>query len=378
MLQQATNLADAGFESPAVAAKGFKYAPSGSPWTFTGPAGVSANNSAFTNGNPAAPQASQVAFIQGKGGISQKVTFAAGTYSLSLAAAQRGNWGLPQTLQVLVDGKVVGTFNTVAGTAYTTLTTSSFTVTAGQHTIAIQGTNLYGGDSTVLIDQVAIAQQPAGLGDSGFEASVLPGNGFDYNPTGTPWAFTGPAGLAANFSGFTDANAPAPQGEQVAFIQGAGKVSQAVTFAAGTYVLSFNAAQRANWGNAQTIQVLVDGDVVGEFKALAGATYATLTTNAFAVTAGSHTVTFEGTNLNGGDSTLFIDQVALTQVKTSLGDGGFEAYPLGAGGFRYGPAGSAWAFTARPAWPATAAGSPPATPTPRRARWSRSSRAPAA
>ena len=100
--------------------------------------------------------------------------------SPSFNAAQRGNWGMPQTLQVLVDGTVVGTFNTVAGTAYAPLSTSSFTVAAGAHTVTFQGTNLNGGDSTILLDQVAITQQQTGLGDSGFEASVMPNSGFDY------------------------------------------------------------------------------------------------------------------------------------------------------------------------------------------------------
>jgi hypothetical protein len=344
LTMQPTNLADAGFESPTLAAGAYQYAPAASPWSFAGSAGVTTNANAFTIGNPNAPQGSQVAFLQGTAGISQKVTFTAGTYTLSFAAAQRGNWGTPETLQVLVDNTVVGTFNTIAGTAYNALTSSSFTVTGGDHTITFRGTNLNGGDSTLLIDQVAITQQPVGLGDSGFEGAVMPGNGFDYNPIGTPWLFTGTTGVSANGTGFTAGNPNAPQGEQVAFLQGTGSVTQAVTFAAGNYTLTFNAAQRGNWGNAQTFNVLVDGNVVGAFNSLAGATYTTLTTDSFTVTAGSHTITFQGTNQNGGDSTLFFDQIALTQVNTTLTDGGFENFTLGTGGFTYNPAGSAWAF----------------------------------
>jgi hypothetical protein len=62
--------------------------------------------------------------------------------------------------QVLVDGTVVGTFNNLSSTAYTQLSTSSFTVTAGLHTVTFQGTNLHGGDNTVFIDQVSVVQPP--------------------------------------------------------------------------------------------------------------------------------------------------------------------------------------------------------------------------
>ena len=57
-------IADAGFEQVSVGAGQFQYRPAGSPWTFSGSAGISANNSGFTSGNPAAPDGAQVAFLQ--------------------------------------------------------------------------------------------------------------------------------------------------------------------------------------------------------------------------------------------------------------------------------------------------------------------------
>jgi hypothetical protein len=330
---QPTNLADSGFESPALAGGTFKYGPTGSPWTFAGSAGVAENGSAFTAGNPGAPQGSQVVFLQNSGSIRQAVSFTAGTYNISFSAAQ-----------VLVDGKVVGSFTSLTGTAYQSLTTSSFTVTAGTHVIAIQGTDLNGGDNTAFIDQISVTQQATSLADSGFEGVVVPGGGFEYDPTGSPWAFTGGTGLSSNGSGFTGGNPAAPQGGQVVFLQGVGGISQAVTFAAGTYTISFSAAQRGNGGGAQTLQVLVDGNIVGTFNNLAGTGYSTLTTGGFVVTAGSHVVTIQGTDANGGDNTAFVDQVAITQVTTGGTDPGFEQLPLGPGGFSYDPAGPAWAF----------------------------------
>ena len=52
---------------------------------------------------------------------------------------------------------VVGTF-TPAGAAYTTFTTSAFTVTAGAHTITFVGLDPDGKDNTAFIDQVQLLQ----------------------------------------------------------------------------------------------------------------------------------------------------------------------------------------------------------------------------
>ena len=135
---------------------------------------------------------------------------------------------------------------------------------------------------------------------------------FQYRPTGSPWAFAGDAGIAANGSGFTSGNPPAPEGTQVAFLQTTGSFSQAVAgWAAGSYQLTFDAAQRGNYqASRQDFQVLVDGVVVGTFTP-SGTSYQTYTTAAFTVTAGSHTITFQGLNTAGGDNTAFIDQIAI-------------------------------------------------------------------
>src|SRR5204862_4314208 len=128
---------------------------------------------------------------------------------------------------------------------------------------------------------------------------------------GSAWSFAGNAGLAGN-GAFTANDAPAPQGTQVAFLQGAGSaISQAVNFTAGTYFLSFSAAQRAtyNWSK-QTFWALVDGSVVGTCTP-SGTSYAAYTTAPFTVSAGTHTIAFVGLNPNGGDNTALIDQVAI-------------------------------------------------------------------
>jgi hypothetical protein len=203
----------------------------------------------------------------------------------------------------------VGTF-TPAGTSYANLT-ATFTVAAGSHTITFQGLDSAGGDNTAFIDNVRLTQTPAaGLSDAGFESPAV-GSGFQYRPVGTPWTFTGGAGVSGNGSGFTAANPNAPEGTQVGFLQGTGSFSQIVTgMAAGTHQLTFSAAQRANLVSHQDFRVLVDGVAVGTFTP-AGTSYTNLTAN-FTVGAGAHTITFQGIDSAGGDNTAFIDNVRLT------------------------------------------------------------------
>ena len=165
-------ISDSGFETPSEGSGGFQYDPSGSPWTFSATnnvppspsgAGISANGSGFTSGNPTAPEGSQVAFIQGTGSISQSVNFAAGAYFLSFAAAQRGNQPSAQSIQILVDSQVIATIDP-SGTSYTNYTTPAFNVAAGPHTIEFLGLNPNGEDNTALIDQVAVTGTSANNG----------------------------------------------------------------------------------------------------------------------------------------------------------------------------------------------------------------------
>ena len=109
-------------------------------------------------GQPAGAAGAQVAFLQGTGAFSQAVTgWAAGSYTLTFRAAQRGNYQASrQDFEVLVDGAVVGSF-TPSGTSYRPYTTAAFTVTAGSHTIAFRGLDSAGGDNTAFVDEVRIA-----------------------------------------------------------------------------------------------------------------------------------------------------------------------------------------------------------------------------
>ncbi len=316
----ATGLSDPGFENPSQGTGKFQYDPTGSAWSFTGGAGLAGNGSGFTSGNPNAPQGGQVAFLQTKGGaISQAVNFpTAGSYVISLSAAQRANFGTSdEEVQVEVDGAVVDTI-TPASTNYTTYTTPSFYVTAGNHTITFVGLNPTTGDHTALLDQVSIYSAPTQIGfsDPGFEIPSVGMGNFKLDPTGSAWSFTGGAGLAGNGSGYTIGNPNAPQGSQVAFLQGqGGSISQAVNFAAaGSYEIGVSAAQRANFGTSdEQVEVLVDGTVVDTFTP-ASIDYTTYTTASFNVTAGSHTISFVGIDPSGVDYTALLDDAGILLV----------------------------------------------------------------
>ena len=135
-----------------------------------------------------------------------------------------------------------------------------------------------------------------------------------YNPTGSAWSFSGQTGIAANNSKFTAGNPSAPVGTQVAFLQRTGSMSQNVSgWAAGIYVITFDAAQRGNYQwSQQDFNVLVDGKVVSTFTP-SGTSYQSYSTAAFTVTAGTHTITFQGLDSAGGDNTAFIDQVTVSK-----------------------------------------------------------------
>jgi regulation of enolase protein 1 (concanavalin A-like superfamily) len=135
-----------------------------------------------------------------------------------------------------------------------------------------------------------------------------------YNPSGGSWTFTGTCGISANNSAFTQRNPPAPSGVQVAFLQRTGLLSRAITgFVPGaTYKVTFAAAQRGNFNQGgQTWNVVVDGSVKGSFAPPATATNYVDYSATFTATATSHTLFFIGTDLNGGDNTVFLDNVRI-------------------------------------------------------------------
>jgi hypothetical protein len=338
--------ADPNFSQVQLPAGTFRYDPTGSPWAFSGYAGISTNGSAFTSGNPAAPAGNQVAVLQETGSFSQTFTVsAAGTYSLSFDAAQRGNRNNGgEDFEVLVNGAVVGTYKP-ASTSYS-LFNATVTLPAGTNTLQFLGLDTAGGDNTAFLDQIGLQSTPGGLlADPSFQQVQLSAGSYLYDPTGSPWTFTGYAGISGNGSGFTGGNPNAPVGNQVAFLQETGSFSQTfTTTAGGNSTLTFYAAQRGNRNSGgEDFQVLIDGVSVGTFKPT-GTSYSLFTVPVSFPAAGSHQIVFKGLDSAGGDNTAFLDQVVLQPPTPILADANFEQVQLPASSYRYSPTGSAWSF----------------------------------
>ncbi|HWA99038.1 MAG TPA: hypothetical protein VG713_11125 [Pirellulales bacterium] len=339
----ASALNDPGFESPGVSPHAFQYDPQGQSWSYSGLAGVAANASGFTAGNPSAPQGSQVVFLQGTGAISQPLNVnAPGNYAISFQAAQRGNFNIgAQSIQVLIDGVAVDTV-TPTGSLYMPYSVLTGSLTAGSHSIVLRG--LATSDATALVDQInvtPVASSTDGFSNFGFENQNIGGN-YQYDPLYSGWTFSGLAGISGNATGFTSGNAKSLEGSQVGFLQGTGAMSQVVAISssvAGNYVISFIAAQRGNYNDgAESIEILVDGAVAGVVTP-SGTSYRGYESARIALQFGIHTITFKG--LAGTDATALIDAIVLDP---QLQDTSFESATVSRGGYQYDPANDAWTF----------------------------------
>ena len=156
---------------------------------------------------------------------------AAGSYTLSFHAAQRANYqASQQDFEVLVDGNVVGTFIPLQHQLRPLHNQRLHPHRRAP--ITFQALDSAGGDNTAFVDDIQLSQATAAtLSDAGFESPTVGTDSYGdflYAPTGTPWTFSGDAGVAGNGSGFTSGNPNAPEGTQVGFLQETGSFSQVV------------------------------------------------------------------------------------------------------------------------------------------------------
>jgi hypothetical protein len=150
-------------------------------WSFTGSAGIAANNSILAKNNPA-PGGTQVGFITGKGSISQSVRLQAHkAYAVSFLVAEQllDNGSInAQTLEVRLDNtRVIGTFkpSNNSGGRYVLFTSDAFAVVnaAVPHTITITGMV---DNNTALIDLVNVTGPSSGQGVVGdFVPGIIAG-----------------------------------------------------------------------------------------------------------------------------------------------------------------------------------------------------------
>ena len=172
----------------------------------------------------------------------------------------------------------------------------------------------YGGDSSnaasvsaTLSQVVSSVSPPSSLVNPSFESPFQSG-GYQYNPTGAGvgWTFSSTSGIQGNGSAWNAV--AAPDGVQTAFVQMTGTISQTLSLNAGSYTLSFRAAQRTCCG-VQPVKVTVDGTQIGSLVSPASGSFAAFSIPFSVSGSGSHTIVFAGTDPN--DRTTFIDAVTL-------------------------------------------------------------------
>jgi hypothetical protein len=186
-----------------------------------------------------------------------------------------------------------------------------------------------GGTYYYVVSAITSTGESANSGEVSATPQFTPNFGFEtpkiityqYDPSGASWIFTAESGnngsgITANGSLFNSGNPNAPQGEQAAFLQSISTISQAISgFVPGAeYSVTFSAAQRAGQSEngGQTWNLTVNGATIASYNPPATATnYVDYTAN-FTATAATQTLSFVGTDLAGGDNTVFLDNVRIT------------------------------------------------------------------
>ena len=224
--------------------------------------------------------------------------------------------------------------STTSGSGYVTI--ASVTGTAYLDTSAANGTTYYYGVSAVSswaaesANSTQLSVEVGPLQNTGFETPVLASGAYSYNTAGGSWTFAAQSGangsgISTNTSTFTLNNTAGPpqQGNQVAILQGTGSISQVVNglIPGATYSLTFAASERytnTTTNQKQTFQVKLDNTVfqtfapgatgAGNTALLTGKTYTDYSIPLTPTTA-TPTLSFVGTNTNGGDNTVFLDNV---------------------------------------------------------------------
>ena len=164
------------------------------------------------------------------------------------------------------------------------------------------------------IGSVELSAAPQAASVFNFESPYIGIGTYQYNLSGGPWTYSGTtgngSGIVSDGSAFGNPNAPGTN-MQAGFIQEYGSISRAIPgFEPGTnYTISFSAAERD--GNNQTWNAKINNSVIGSYNPGSSATGYTDYTANFTATASTQTLQFVGTDLVGGDNTVFIGNVRI-------------------------------------------------------------------
>lgn len=234
------------------------------------------------------------------------------------------NWiftlGGPLTLNVENGGAVIDTSN---GRATIRLpfqrdgsSTGGLTKTGG-NTLTLTALSTYAGATAVQGGTLKLTQVPVPVPivNAGFELPAYPSDG-GWNYLGSDgitggWSISA-GGIARNWAPWVTV---APQGVQIAFLQGTSYVVQNITVPqAATYRLSFKASNRPNF-NADNLEVLFDGVTVLSMPYTQidnGGNFKDYSVDV-ALAAGAHELRFAGTS-PGWDTATAIDDVQINRI----------------------------------------------------------------
>ncbi|HET6250130.1 MAG TPA: SdrD B-like domain-containing protein [Tepidisphaeraceae bacterium] len=151
------------------------------------------------------------------------------------------------------------------------------------------------------------------IADAGFSSPAV--SGFQTDPAGGSWSFSGNAGIAANGSSLGNPNSTS--GTQAAYLQAGGSFTQTVNFSGGLADLTFSAAVFGS----ESFSVSIDGTDYSVPWTLSSS-YSAQRTAVFdtGVSAGPHTVTFTA---SGGTGTAFISNV-VAETANGMYAGGIQ------------------------------------------------------
>lgn len=177
-----------------------------------------------------------------------------------------------------------------------------------------------GGDNRCFVNPDTSEDPPlVSILNAGFERPATGGTA--NGPMVNGWTFSARAGIQHNNSVFTPTS-PAPEGERTAYLKSdsglASRLDQTVVFPAGTFALTFAAANRVGYGGQQEFDVQVDGQTLGHYVPVGG-DYRYYETAPFTVTQGEHTISVVATTTEG-DNTAFVDDIRVVAADDTLSD----------------------------------------------------------
>jgi len=182
-------------------------------------------------------------------------------------------------------------------------------------TLTLSNINTYGGSTSINGGTIQIGHRgainPVTIDNHNFETPNV--GGFLYNPSGASWTFNS-AGIDRD-TGTWYSTIAGHEGAQAAFIQINGSISQTVNVGtAGLYEIKFQAQGRGGAFGPCGIFVQVDGITYATYPAssISQAAWIEYVVTAD-LTAGAHTLAFVCNNTLGGDKSVCVDNIRMTQ-----------------------------------------------------------------